>query len=152
GRPGPTDLLRDVAGQRRKDAHDREAIVAHLKEQLHNGDKSLVGNKGYRHYLKVEGSGHFVIDEKQVRTKQSYDGIWFLPTNTVDNAETVAHAYKALWTVEEIFRTTKSILEPRPISHKRDVTIRGPVFGSFLALLLNQELESRMKHADLQWE
>ena len=38
--------------ERRKDAHDREAIVAHLKEQLHRGDKSLVGNKGYRRYLK----------------------------------------------------------------------------------------------------
>jgi hypothetical protein len=45
--------------ERRKDAHDREAIVAHLKEQLRQGDKSLVGNKGYRRYLKVEGSGHF---------------------------------------------------------------------------------------------
>jgi hypothetical protein len=51
--------------ERRKDAHDREAIVAHLKEQLRSGDKSLVGNKGYHRYLKVEGSGHFVIDEKQ---------------------------------------------------------------------------------------
>ena len=64
----------------------------------------------------------------------------------------MAHVYKALWTVEEIFRTTKSILETRPIYHKRDVTIRGHVFCSFLALLLKQELESRMKHADLQWE
>jgi hypothetical protein len=32
--------------ERRKDAHDRQAIVAHLKEQLRSGDKSLVGNKG----------------------------------------------------------------------------------------------------------
>ncbi|HEY2429446.1 MAG TPA: IS1634 family transposase, partial [Acidimicrobiales bacterium] len=35
----------------RKDAADREAIVAALREQLRNGDKSLVGNKGYRRYL-----------------------------------------------------------------------------------------------------
>ena len=138
--------------ERRKDAHDRAAIVAHLEEQLHNGDKSLVGNKGYRRYLKVEGSGHFVIDEKQVQAEERYDGIWVLRTNTVYNAETVAHVYKALWTVEDIFRTTKSILETRPIYHKRDVTIRGHVFCSFLALLLKQELESRMKQADLQWE
>jgi len=48
-----------------KDAHDREAIVAHLKEQLRQGDKSLVGNKGYRRYLKVEGGGQFTIDEKK---------------------------------------------------------------------------------------
>ena len=52
--------------ERRKDAHDREDIVGHLKEQLRYGDKSLVGNKGYRRYLNVEGSGHFVIDEKTV--------------------------------------------------------------------------------------
>jgi hypothetical protein len=80
------------------------------------------------------------------------DGIWELRTNTVYNAETVAHVYKALWTVEDIFRTTKSILETRPIYHKRDVTIRGHVFCSFLALLLKQELESRIKQADLQSE
>jgi hypothetical protein len=138
--------------ERRKDAHDREAILAHLKEQLRCGDKSLVGNKGYRRYLKVEGSGHFVIDEKQVKTEQRYDGIWVLRTNTDYNAETVAHVYKALWRVEDIFRTTKSILETRPIYHQRDETIRGHVFCSFLALLLKQELESRIKLADLRWE
>jgi transposase len=138
--------------ERRKDAHDREAIVAHLKEQLRSGDKSLVGNKGYRRYLKVEGSGHFVIDEKQVKAEERYDGIWVLRTNTVYNNETVAHVYKALWTVEDIIRTSKSILETRPIYHKRDETIRGHVFCSFLALLLKQELESRMKRTDLAWE
>jgi hypothetical protein len=108
----------------RKDAHDREAIVAHLKQQLRSGDKSLVGNKGYRRYLRVEGSGHFVIDEKQVKAEERYDGIWVLRTNTVYNAETVAHVYKALWTVEDIIRASKSILETRPIYHKRDATIR----------------------------
>jgi hypothetical protein len=65
-----------------------------LQAELRNGDKSLVGNKGYRRYLKVEGSGHFVIDEKQVKAEERYDGIWVLRTNTVYNAETVAHVYK----------------------------------------------------------
>ena len=138
--------------ERRKDAHDREAIVAHLKEQLRNGDKSLVGNKGYRRYLKVEASSHFVIDEKQVKAEERYDGLWVLRTNTVYNAETVAHVYKALWTVEDIIRTAKSILETRPIYHKCNATIRGHVFCSFLALLLKTELERRMKFADLQGE
>ena len=138
--------------ERRKDAHDREAILAHLQDQLRCGDKSLVGNKGYRRYLKVEGSGHFAIDKKQIEIEQRYDGLWVLRTNTDYNAETVAHVYKALWTVEDIFRTTKSIFETRPIYHKRDETIRGHVFCTFLALLLKQELESRIKLADLQWE
>jgi Transposase DDE domain len=138
--------------ERRKDAHDREAIVAHLKEQLHQGDKSLVGNKGYRRYLKVQGDDHFAIDEKQIKAETRYDGLWVLRTNTVYNAETVAHVYKALWTVEDIIRTAKSIIDTRPIYHRCNETIRGHVFCSFLALLLKTELERRMKFADLKCE
>ena len=138
--------------ERRKDAYDREAIIAHLKEQLRCGDKSLVANKGYRRYLKVQGDHHFAIDEEQIKAEARYDGLWVLRTNTDYNAETVAHVYKALWTVEDIFRTTKSILETRPIYHRSNQTIRGHVFCSFLALLLKTELERRLKFADLQCE
>jgi len=138
--------------ERHKDAHDRQAIVAHLREQLRCGDKSLVGNKGYRRFLKVQGSGHFVIDEKQIKAEERYDGIWVLRTNTDYNFETVAHVYKSLWVVEDVIRTTKSILETRPIYHKRDETVRGHVFCSFLALVLKVELERRMKFADLERE
>jgi hypothetical protein len=44
--------------------------------------------------------------------------------------------YKQLWTVERTFRTTKSLLETRPIYHKLDETIRGHVACTFLALVL----------------
>jgi len=138
--------------ERRKDAHDREAIVAHLKEQLRRGDKSLVGNKGYRRFLKVQGKDHFALDEEQIEAEARYDGLWVLRTNTVYNVETVAHVYKNLWTVEAIFRTTKSILETRPIYHRWNETICGHVFCSFLALLLKHDLESRMRQAGMQWE
>ena len=40
----------------RKDAADREAIVASLREHLRSGAKSLVGNRGYRRYLSTSGS------------------------------------------------------------------------------------------------
>ena len=53
---------------------------------------------------------------------------------------------------QDIIRTSKSILETRPIYHKCDEIIRGHVFCSFLALVLKQKLESRMKQAELQWE
>ena len=82
--------------ERRKDGNDREAIVGHLKEQLRNGDKSLVGNKGYRRYLKVEGSGHFVIDEKQVKAEERYDGIWVLgltPSTIPSQIDSGNHAH-----------------------------------------------------------
>jgi hypothetical protein len=138
--------------ERRKDAHDRQAIVAHLRQQLRQGDKRLVGNKGYRRYLKVEGEGHFQIDEAQVKAEARYDGLWVLRTNTVYEAETVAHVYKTLWTVEQSFRTAKSILETRPIYHQSDEAIRGHVFCSFLALMLKAEFERRLKAADAACE
>ena len=43
-------------------------------------------------------------------------------------------------------------IDKRGHYHKRDETIRGHMFCSFLALLLKQELESRIKLADLVWE
>jgi transposase len=54
-------------------------------------------------------------------------------------AETLAHVYKNLWMVEDLFRTAKSILETRPLYHKCDETIRGHIFSSFLALVLKCE-------------
>jgi hypothetical protein len=138
--------------ERRKDAHDREAILESLHKALKAGDKALVGNKGFRRFLKVEGGSHFDIDERQVREEERYDGIWVLRTDMDLDAETVAMAYKSLWMVEDTFRTAKSILETRPIYHKRDETIRGHVFCSFLALVLKRELEMRMEEKRLDWE
>src|SRR5262249_11860251 len=56
----------------------REAILEGLREQLRRGDKSLVGNKGYRRYLKVEGDGHFTVDEAKIAAEARYDGTWVL--------------------------------------------------------------------------
>jgi hypothetical protein len=68
------------------------------------------------------------------------------------NAETVADVYKALWTGEDIIRTTKSVMDTRPIYHRCNETIRGHVFCSFLALLLKTGLERPMKFAGLKCE
>src|SRR5882724_7361496 len=64
----------------RKDAADREAIVAALRARLGSGDKSLVGNKGYRRYLSGRDSPHFEIDEAKIVEDARYDGKWVLRT------------------------------------------------------------------------
>jgi hypothetical protein len=137
----------------RKDAHDREAIVASLRKQLKQGDKSLVGNRGYRKYLK-QSKAKFEVDEAKLKQEARYDGKWVLRTNTDLPAADVALKYKQLWMVEHVFRSTKSILETRPIWHKCDETIRGHVFCSFLALVLRKELDDRLaEHGHkLEWE
>lgn len=128
----------------KKDRADREAIVAGLREQLRAGDKSLVGNKGYRRFLKVEGPGHFAVDEAKLAEEARYDGTWVLRTSTELPAAEVALQFKRLWTVEHWFRACKTLLETRPIYHRCDATIRGHVFCSFLALLLRHELQTRL--------
>jgi transposase len=138
--------------QATKDRHDREAVVAALRDALRQGDKSLVGNKGYRKYLRAGGK-QFAVDEEKIQEEARYDGKWVLTTNTDLPAAEVALKYKQLWMVEDVFRSMKSLLDTRPIYHKCDETIRGHVFCSFLALLLRQELEERLarKEWKLEW-
>ena len=138
--------------QRRKDAADRQAIVEHLRGQLRRGDKDLIGNKGYRKYLRISSGEHFTIDEEKIKEEARYDGKWVLQTSLADQPKLIALAYKELWMVEDLFRTMKSILETRPIYHKRDETIRGHVFCSFLALLLRRALERRLEQKGESWE
>lgn len=132
--------------QARKDAADREAIIASLKEHLKKGPKSLVGNKGYRKYLKVDKNSAR-IDMDKVKYESRFDGKWVLTTNTDLPAEKIALKYKELWQVERVFRDVKTMLHTRPVYHQKDENIRGHVFCSFLALVLRKELERRLNAA-----
>lgn len=136
------------------DAEIRAQILASLGQKLRCGDNALVGNKGYRRYLSVKGGGHFVVDEKKVQEDARYDGKWVLTTDTDLPAAEVALKYKQLLLVERIFRDMKSVLDTRPIFHRRDETIRGHVFCSFLALVLRKELEKVLEQAGhrFEWE
>ena len=129
--------------QAAKDRHDREAIVAALRDALERGDKSLIGNKGYRRFVRAQGK-RFSIDREKVEQETRYDGKWVLRTNMDLSAAQTALKYKQLWMVEQMFRSMKSLLQTRPIYHKCDETIRGHVFCSFLALVLRKELEDRL--------
>ena len=141
--------------QAKKDRADREAIVAGLKEKLKKSQKSLVGNKGYRKYLKAIGKNKgFEIDQAKIKQEARFDGKWVLRTSLDESpADEVALKYKQLLTVESIFRSAKSLLETRPVYHKCDETIRGHVFCSFLALILMKELDDRLeaKGFNLEW-
>ena len=137
--------------QARKDEADRIAIVESLKEKIAKAPASLIGNKGYRSFLKVTKDS-VVLDEEKIKADAKFDGIWVLTTNTKLKAREVALKYKELWMVEQTFREMKSVIDTRPIYHKRDATIRGHVFCSFLALVLKKELDNRLVSQGLQFE
>jgi len=131
-----------------KDAADRKRIVETLRQQLGRGDKSLIGNGGYRRYIKTVGR-RFTIDPARVEQDALFDGIFVLRTNTDLPPLQAMLRYKQLWKVEQIIRTAKHLFSTRPIFHKMDETIRGHVFCSLLALVLQRELEERMAAARL---
>ena len=107
--------------QATKDRHDREAVLRKLTDQLEHGPKSLVGNKGFRKYLRVDGE--FAVDAEKVAEESRFDGKWVLRTNTELTPGEVALRYKDLLQVESLFRNLKSLLETRPIYHRDRSTI-----------------------------
>ena len=62
--------------------------------------------------------------------------------------------YRDLLRVEDLFRTAKALMRTRPIYHSSDAAIRGHVFCSFLALVLQKELYERCRAAGLtpEWD
>ena len=98
-----------------KDAADRASIVAALERQLAKGDKALVGNTGYRRYLKTISDDHFAIDPDKIKEDEKFDGIFVLRTNTDLNPLETMLCYKHLSTVEQTFRTQA------PLGHSTDL-------------------------------
>ena len=130
--------------QAEKDRADRHAIVDGLGRQLKKGDKALIGNAGYRRYLRRPGPGAaFEIDPGKLAEEARYDGIFVLRTNARVTPLNAVLRYRDLLAVETLFRTAKATFDTRPIFHSSDAAIRGHVFCSFLALVLAKELQDR---------
>jgi hypothetical protein len=128
--------------------------VAGLRERLKQGAVSLVGNQGYRKFLRTPAGGGFEIDKGKITREARFDGKWVLQTDAERSATDCALRYKDLWMVEQSFRSVKSVLQTRPIYHQCDATIRGHVFCSFLALMLLKELLARLQRRGwhVEWE
>ena len=137
----------------KRDKIVRAAILDSLQGKLKQGDKTLVGNAGYKRFLATPRGGHFEIDPARVAEDARFDGLYVLRTNSTLPTLSVALAYRQLWKVEQIFRTAKAILEARPIYHQCDAAIVGHLFCSFLALVLRKALDERLDAAGagLEW-
>ena len=122
-----------------RDAQARAALLENLRKRLAQGAQRVVGNRGFRQYLRIEQQA-VTIDEEKIAAAARFDGKYVLQTNTGLEAEVVALKYKELWQVERVFREVKSVLRTRPVYHKYDLTIKGHVFCSFLALVVMKEL------------
>jgi len=144
-------VCRNLA-EARRDAEQRTAILDGLRAKLAQGDKALVGNSGFRRYLKTVSVEHFAIDEARVAEDARFDGLYVLRTNSKITPLQVMLRYRDLLRVEQLLRQAKAVLATRPIYHSSDMAIRGHVFCSFLALLLAKELEDRLRRQGIAAE
>ena len=134
------------AAEAERERNERQAIVTGLSKQLARGDKALIGNSAYRRYLRRTPSGDgkpgpaFEIDPGKLAEEARFDGVFVLRTNARVSPLQAVLRYRDLLRVEDLFRRAKAILRTRPIYHSSDAAIRGHVFCSFLALMLQKEL------------
>ena len=134
-----------------KDRKDREAIVAALQDRLKRGDKALIGNSGYRRYLRknkeAEGKQVFEIDAGKLADELQFDGIFVLRTNAKITPLQAVLRYRDLLQVEDLFRRGKALMRTRPVFHSSDAAIRGHVFCTFLALVMQKHLDDLAREA-----
>ena len=146
-----------------KDRADRQAIVAALEQQLQRGDKALIGNSAYRRYLRRirvrQADGAAITPRAGLRdrcrqARRRGPIRWHLRAAHQRRISPLLAMlrYRDLLRVEELFRAAKSALRTRPIFHSSDAAIRGHVFCSFLALVLQKELADRGTKIGLQLE
>ena len=71
------------------DEADMKAVVESLEEELKKGTRQLVGNRGYRRFLRAEKDA-VNIDRNKVEENARYDGKFMVRTKTMLTAEEVA--------------------------------------------------------------
>jgi hypothetical protein len=114
-------------------------MQGHLSQERRYASPSLRGQQGPDRRQQIAHRGTQANAPGRIALRARFSAIRPDPSNYERHRE---------WDIERTFRTTKSLLETRPIFHQLDETIRGHVACSFLALLLKKELEDRLAAAN----
>jgi transposase len=137
-----------------EEAETRRKVVAALDEQLKRGDKAMIGNSAYRRFLRPVTEGKpgrkrrlFEIDAGKLAEEARFDGVFVLRSNARISPLQAVLRYRDLQNVERLFRLAKATMRTRPIYHSSDAAICGHVFCSFLALILHQALDKKLRRA-----
>ena len=119
----------------RKDAHEREKLIAKAQKWLEEPSKyKQVKKRGAGRFIETNPDGAPVqLNEKQIREDEKYDGFKAIATTSDLPVEDILSKYRDLYQVEHTFRTLKSQLEVRPVFHWTDSRIRAHISMCFIA-------------------
>lgn len=137
-----------------RDAAIRERLVAQLSEMIDHSDglsrtkraelAGVISTKpGLYRFLRTTAGGLLRIDQAKIKQESNLDGKYLLRCSDPDlSAEDIALGYKQLLQVERGWRDLKSIIDLRPVYHRREDRIRAHVLLCWLALLLIRVAEN----------
>ena len=87
----PADIVCRNPVEARKDAAARERIVAKLEAALAHGPKTVLGNRGFARFVRVQ-KGAVRLDQAAIERDSRLDGKFVLRTNTALDPADVARA------------------------------------------------------------
>lgn len=136
-----------------KDRKDREQMLEKANAIIESNDKSkLTHSKGHKKYVEKVYPKEINVDNyqlklnrKKIEEDQKFDGYYVMESSKENlSAQEVIEHYHYLYKIEESFRIMKSTMQLRPINHWTPKRIEGHFVMSFIAFLLERELELRL--------
>ena len=139
----------------RKDASDRERLLARLRKKLEGKKalpgKTLVTNRGTNKFLSLENGteqDRYILDEEKILRDSQWDGLHGVVTNlsveSAARAQELLDHYGSLWRIEESFRVNKHDLSIRPVYHWAPRRIEAHIALTYLAFALFRHLQNRV--------
>ncbi len=107
--------------------------------------KGIISTKPHlKRYLRTTPGGLLRIDAAAVKREANLDGKYLLRTSDPTlSTEDIALGYRQLLEVERGWRDMKTVLDLRPVYHRREDRIRSHVLLCWLGLLLIRVAETR---------
>ncbi|MBB4936553.1 hypothetical protein FHR32_000858 [Streptosporangium album] len=137
-----------------RDAAVREQLISQLTEMIDGTDTlsrtkraelaGVISTKpGLHRFLRQTPGGLLRVDRAKIERETNLDGKYLLRCSDPSlSPEDVALGYKQLLQVERGWRDMKSIIDLRPVYHRREDRIRAHVLLCWLALLLIRVAEN----------
>jgi hypothetical protein len=134
--------------QAKRDTAIRTDLLTQLGEAIANTDKlsatkraelrgRLSTKPGLNRFLRTTPGGLLRIDKAAIKAGERLDGKFLLRCSDPHlSAEDIATGYKQLLEVERGWRDMKTIIDLRPVYHRKEDRIRSHVLLCWLALLL----------------
>jgi hypothetical protein len=137
------------------DAAVRDKHITALTEMINGSDqlsatkraelRGVISTKPHlKRYLRTTPGGLLRIDAAAIKREANLDGKYLLRTSDPTlSTEDIALGYKQLLEVERGWRDMKTVLDLRPVYHRREDRIRSHVLLCWLGLLLIRVAETR---------